>query len=102
MNEAKGRAQAALAALSGASFLGLSPIAIRISEVGPQPTNFWRFVFALPILAAWALMSRPRPSLGQIGWLMLAGVLFGIPGSLCGAAVSHTPVTNATTLATLT
>ncbi len=102
MNEAKGRAQAALAALIGASFLGLSPIAIRISEVGPQPTNFWRFVFALPILGLWALMSRPRPSPGQVGWLLLAGVLFGIEVSLWGAAVELTTVTNATLLANLT
>ncbi len=102
MNEAKGRAQAALAALIGASFLGLSPIAIRISEVGPQPTNFWRFVFALPILAIWALLSRPRPNLRQIGWLLLAGILFGVEVSLWGAAVTHTTVTNATLLANLT
>jgi len=102
MNEAKGRAQAALAALIGASFLGLSPIAIRISEVGPQPTNFWRFVFALPILGVWALMSRPRPNIGQIGWLLLAGVLFGAEVSLWGAAVTLTTVTNATLLANLT
>ena len=102
MNEAKGRTQAALAALIGASFLGLSPIAIRISEVGPQPTNFWRFVFALPILGAWALMSRSKPNLGQIGWLTLAGVLFGAEVSLWGAAVTLTTVTNATLLANLT
>jgi drug/metabolite transporter (DMT)-like permease len=102
MNEAKGRAQAALAALIGASFLGLSPIAIRISEVGPQPTNFWRFVFALPILGLWALLSRPQPSLRQVGWLILAGALFGIEVSLWGAAVTHTTVTNATLLANLT
>jgi drug/metabolite transporter (DMT)-like permease len=102
MNEAKGRAQAALAALIGASFLGLSPIAIRISEVGPQPTNFWRFAFALPILGIWALLSRSKPSFRQIGWLVLAGALFGIEVSLWGAAVIHTTVTNATLLANLT
>lgn len=102
MNEAKGRARAALAALIGASFLGLSPIAIRISEVGAQPTNFWRFAFALPILGLWALLSRPMPSPGQIGWLLLAGALFGIEVSLWGAAVTLTTVTNATLLANLT
>ncbi len=102
MNEAKGRTQAALAALVGASFLGLSPIAIRISEVGAQPTNFWRFVFALPILGLWALISRPWPRLAQVAWLLLAGTLFGIEVSLWGAAVTLTTVTNATLLANLT
>jgi drug/metabolite transporter (DMT)-like permease len=91
-----------LAALLGASFLGLSPIAIRISEVGAQPTNFWRFAFALPVLGLWALLSRPKPSPGQIGWLLLAGLLFGIEVSLWGAAVTLTTVTNATLLANLT
>lgn len=102
MNEARGRAQAALAALIGASFLGLSPIAIRISEVGPQATNFWRFAFALPILGVWALIARPKPSFTQVGWLLLAGVLFGVEVSLWGAAVTYTTVTNATLLANLT
>lgn len=102
MNEAKGRTQAALAALIGASFLGFGPIGVRLSDVGAQPTIFWRFAFALPILGLWALLSRSRPSVRQIGWLLLAGVMFGIDVSLWGAAVTMTTVTNATLLANLT
>src|SRR6185295_10385590 len=43
-----------------------------------------------------------RPNIGQIGWLLLAGVLFGAEVSLWGAAVNLTTVTNATLLANLT
>lgn len=102
MKEGAGRAEAALAALVGAGLIGLSPIAIRLSEVGPQATNFWRFVFALPILAVWAAVSRPRPGGRQLAMLLGGGVLFGIEVSLWGAAVVLTTVTNATLLANLT
>jgi drug/metabolite transporter (DMT)-like permease len=102
MKEGAGRAKAALAALVGAGLIGLSPIAIRLSEVGPQATNFWRFAFALPALAFWAGLSRPRPGARQLGLLLTGGVLFGIEVSLWGAAVVLTTVTNATLLANLT
>jgi drug/metabolite transporter (DMT)-like permease len=102
MKEGAGRAEAALAALVGAGLIGLSPIAIRLSEVGPQATNFWRFVLALPILAVWAAVSGPRPGGRQLAMLLGGGVLFGIEVSLWGAAVVLTTVTNATLLANLT
>lgn len=102
MAEDKGRAQAALAALTGAALIGLSPIAVRLSEVGPHATNLWRFLFALPILALWAGLARPIPTTRQIGLLLFAGVLFGIEISLWAAALGFTTVTNATLLTNLT
>lgn len=102
MNQAEGRTGAAFAALGGAALLGLSPIGIRLSELGPQATNLWRFVFALPILLAWALLSRRMPSAGHTGWLVLAGLLFGFEISLWAEALSHTTVTNATLFSNMT
>ncbi|WP_395644670.1 DMT family transporter [Terricaulis sp.] len=102
MTEGAGRGQAALAALTGAALIGLSPIAVRLSEVGPHATNFWRFLFALPILAVWAGLARPIPSTRQIGLILIAGVLFGIEISLWAAALGFTTVTNATLLTNLT
>ena len=102
MNNGEGRARAALAALIGAAFIGLSPIAFRVSEVGAEPTTFWRFALALPILGVWAAVSRPFPNRRQLGLLLIAGVLFGIEVSLWAAALTHTTVTNATLLANLT
>ncbi len=102
MSGQDGRGKAALAALTGASLIGLAPIAIRLSEVGPNATNLWRFLFALPILAVWAAMSRPIPSRTQTLWLVLGGLLFGLEISLWAVALNLTTITNATLLVNLT
>jgi drug/metabolite transporter (DMT)-like permease len=102
MSEVSGRARAALAATVGAALLGLSPIAMRLSELGPQASNFWRFAFSLPILAFWVAFTRPGPDARQTGWLLLAGLLFGVEVSLWAQALGLTTVTNATLLANLT
>jgi drug/metabolite transporter (DMT)-like permease len=97
-----GNTRAALAAMGGAALLGLSPILVRISELGPQATNFWRFALALPILAAWAATGRAQPGPGALAWLALAGLLFGGELSLWAEALSHTTVANATLLSNMT
>lgn len=102
MSGQDGRGRAALAALTGASLIGLAPIAIRVSEVGPHATNLWRFLFALPILAVWAAASRPIPSKTQTLWLVLGGLLFGLEISLWAAALNLTTIANATLLVNLT
>ncbi|HWA00351.1 MAG TPA: DMT family transporter [Caulobacterales bacterium] len=90
-----------LAVAVGAALLGLSPLAVRLSEVDAQATNFWRFAFALPILGALALGSS-RPSRGETGLLLLAGLMFGLELGLWAAALSFTTVVNATLLSNLT
>jgi drug/metabolite transporter (DMT)-like permease len=102
MADHSGQGKAALAALTGASLIGLAPIAIRLSEVGPNATNLWRFLFALPILAAWATVSRPIPTRRQTLWLVAGGVLFGLEISLWAIALNLTTITNATLLVNLT
>lgn len=100
-----GRVNAILAVTVGGTLIGLSPIAVRLSELGPQATNFWRFAFALPILAVLAAagpLSRPSPSRGQVGLLLAAGLLFGFEIALWGAALWLTTVTNATLLSNMT
>ncbi|MCA8885632.1 MAG: DMT family transporter [Hyphomonadaceae bacterium] len=82
--------------------IGVAPIAIRLSEVGPHATNLWRFLFALPILAAWAANSRPIPSARQTLWLVGGGLLFGLEISLWAMALNLTTITNATLLVNLT
>ena len=77
MADHSGQGKAALAALTGASLIGLAPIAIRLSEVGPHATNLWRFLFALPILAARAANSRPIQTGRQTLWLVEGGLQFG-------------------------
>lgn len=101
MGETTGRA--AFAAMAGAALLGLTPILVRISELGPQATNFWRFAFAMPILAVWAASDRrPGPSRAHIGWLLFAGLLFGAEVGLWATGLHYTTVANATLLSNMT
>jgi|CXWL01.1.fsa_nt_gi drug/metabolite transporter (DMT)-like permease len=103
MSDEAGRVKAALAAMGGAALLGLSPIGVRLSELGPQATNLWRFLIALPILAVWAASTgRAIPATHQLGWLAFAGLLFGGELALWSAALSHTTVANATLLSNMT
>lgn len=96
------RGGAVLAVALGGALIGLAPIAIRLSEVGPNATNLWRFIFALPILAVWAAVSRSVPTRSQTLWLVLGGLLFGLEVSLWSIALNLTTVTNATLLVNLT
>jgi drug/metabolite transporter (DMT)-like permease len=38
----------------GATAMGASPIFVRLADVGPQASAFWRTFLALPLLWAWA------------------------------------------------
>lgn len=87
--------------MTGGALIGLAPILIRVSELGPQASNLWRFLIALPILAVMALRA-PKPSRPQVGWIALAGVLFGFELSVWAAALGLTTVANATLLANMT
>lgn len=102
MSEAEGRTGAVIAVLAGATVLGLTPIWMRLSELGPQATNFWRFALAVPVLGLLAAATRPNPTPKQAGLLMAGGALFGFELSLWGAALFLTTVTNATLLANMT
>ena len=89
-----------LLVLGGAIAIGFAPIGLRLSHFGPQATAFWRFAFALPMLAAmiYALGGR----LGRPSWFSLAsGVFFGIDVALWHASLGLTSVANATFLVNL-
>jgi drug/metabolite transporter (DMT)-like permease len=59
-------------------------------------------LIALPLLAVWAWSGRRTPTRGQVGWLALAGLLFGFEISLWAEALFHTTVANATLLSNMT
>ena len=54
---ASSRAVPLIVLLIAASVLGLAPILVRLTETGPAAAGFWRFVFALPLLAL--IVGRP-------------------------------------------
>src|SRR6476619_2083641 len=68
----------ALAALfAGATFIALSPIFVRLSDVGPTASAFWRVALAAPLLWPLVLASRqPAETPMQWQWLLLASAAF--------------------------
>lgn len=95
-----------LALLFGAAAIGLAPIFVRLSELGPYATAFWRILLSQPVL--WALVyretgkraTRPRPK-KQVLSLLGAGAIFGIEICVWHTSVWHTTVANSTLLCNL-
>src|SRR5262245_41044312 len=96
------RAATAFACLAlGAIAVGASPIFVRLADVGPYASAFWRTFLALPFLWAWArieartgsVMAFDRP-------VALAGVFFAGDLFFWHLAILGTTVANATFLAT--
>lgn len=99
--------RAALAALLlGAVLVGASPIFVRLSELGPMATAFYRPFLAIPALALWMAADRRtnpatrRPaSRGDYLRLLLAGAFFAGDLAFWHLSILHTSVANATLFA---
>jgi drug/metabolite transporter (DMT)-like permease len=95
----------ALAALfDGAACIALSPIWVRVSEVGPTASAFWRVALALPLL--WVLLAFvPRGAVARFPgqWKLLAVAGFAFAGDLAfwHWSIKLTSVANSTLLANL-
>lgn len=95
-----------LALIAGAAAIGLAPILVRFSEVGPIPTAFYRLALAVPFLM---LMARPAgrrrpaeaPSASRSDRLLflLAGAFFAADLAFWHWSIRLTSVANATLLA---
>ncbi|WP_237153095.1 DMT family transporter [Oryzibacter oryziterrae] len=94
---------AALAALvAGALAMGVSPVFVRLADVGPFASAFWRVGLAIPLLAVWALFDggivQMRAAFrSKAVWL--AGVFFTIDLFFWHLAIKNTTIANATFLA---
>lgn len=93
---------APLAVAAGAAIIGLAPIGLRLSEVGPQATAFWRFAFAMPLLAILWRAGGERFPTERAAILLFAGVCFGMDIALWHAALTMTTVANATLISNMT
>jgi drug/metabolite transporter (DMT)-like permease len=97
----------ALAALLvGAVLVGASPIFVRLSELGPMATAFYRPFLAIPVLMLWMAADRQRAPVstrpaGRSDYfrLMLAGVFFAGDLAFWHLSILHTSVANATLFA---
>ena len=104
---AAGSNLALVALFAGAVSIGAAPILVRLADVAPVASAFWRVALALPVLWAWevgrlrrvraggATADGPLPVLG----LVLAGVFFAADLALWHLSILWTTVANATLLA---
>lgn len=96
---------ALIALLAGAAIIGTTPIFVRLSELGPLATGFWRLALALPALCLWSSLTpaeaRPQPQASAhrgYAWLLAAGLAMGFDIALFHSALHLTAVANATLL----
>ncbi len=100
---AAGRGAAAMGALAlGAMAMGISPIFVRLADVGPFASAFWRVALALPALYAWMRLAERGERRGPrfIKPVLLAGLAFAGDLLFWHSAILHTSVANATFFAT--
>src|SRR5262245_37788959 len=102
------RRLAFLALMGGATGIGFAPVLVRLSETGPTATAFYRLLFALPLVWAWAGIDRSTTSpfrapsgKRDFAALALGGLLFTADLSIWHWSLQFTTVTNSTLLANL-
>ncbi|MFS8147879.1 DMT family transporter [Rhizobium sp. BR 249] len=91
--------------LLGGAAIGGSPIFVRLSEVGPMATAFWRVALALIPIFIVSMLKKdagPKPqSLSDYGLLILPGVMLSLDLAAWHLSITMTSVANATLLANL-
>ncbi len=105
---ADARQRVALAALlAGAVAIAFAPIFVRLSELGPSATAFWRVAFAAPALMLWLTLEQRqlgpaarRPATARDWWLLaLAGFTFAGDLAVWHWSIRLTSVANSTLFA---
>jgi drug/metabolite transporter (DMT)-like permease len=91
-----------VALVVGAVAMGVSPIFVRLAEVGPFTSAFWRVTLALPVLYAWMRISErgTAPSRTMSRPTMYAGLAFSADLFFWHLSIVNTSVANATFFAT--
>ncbi len=100
---AKDAAIAFAALVIGAFAMGASPIFVRLADVGPFASAFWRCALALPFLAIWAL-SEPKETRAMFSAdraVLLSGLFFAGDLFFWHLSILATTVANATFIATV-
>ncbi|MCB1509146.1 MAG: DMT family transporter [Hyphomicrobiaceae bacterium] len=92
----------------GAIAMGISPVFVRLAEVGPFASAFWRVGLAVPVMLLWWLLARrkaanrsPEARRAARPFVLLAGLLFAGDLFFWHLAIVNTTVANATLMATL-
>ena len=92
---------ALIALLVGATCIALSPIFVRLADIDPTASAFWRVALAAPLLWLAALATGARAA--QLDWKMLFAAGFAFAGDLAfwHWSIRFTSVANSTLLANL-
>lgn len=88
----------------GAFAMGASPLFVRLADVGPYASAFWRTFLALPFLAVWAMAeprTQPMTALLADRAMLLSGLFFTGDLFFWHLSIFATTVANATFLATM-
>ena len=92
-----------VALLFGGIAIGFAGILMRLSDVSPVASAFWRMALAAPVLWAWAWTVRKQDQAGgkRIDFskvLLLAGIFFAADMGIWHLSLHYTTVSNATLL----
>jgi drug/metabolite transporter (DMT)-like permease len=92
-----------IALLSGGIAIGFAGILMRLSDVNPVASAFWRMALATPLLWAWAFVVRKQDEAGGKRTdftlaLILAGIYFAGDMAIWHLSLHYTTVSNATLL----
>ena len=93
------------ALFAGGVTIGCVPIFVRLSQVGPSATAFWRVLLALPVFLVWMFMERRkvqarRPASGiEFALMAAAGFFFAADLTVWHWSIKLTSVANSTLLA---
>jgi drug/metabolite transporter (DMT)-like permease len=93
-----------LCLLAGGCAIAFAPILVRLSDVGPVASAFWRCALAAPLLWIWMLARPGSPSAtgeGHFGPLLAAGLFFAADLGVWHFSILFTSVANSTLLANL-
>jgi drug/metabolite transporter (DMT)-like permease len=88
--------------VAGAVAMGVSPVFVRLADVGPFASAFWRVALALPLLWVWVRFEERRGEKGASFALptVLSGAAFAGDLFFWHLAIIKTTVANATFFAT--
>jgi drug/metabolite transporter (DMT)-like permease len=98
------RGSSLIALFSGAVFIALSPIWVRLSEVGPTASAFWRVCLAVPLLWILFFSVKTKETTSfktQFPLLVVAGIAFAGDLAFWHWSIQYTSVANSTLLANL-
>ncbi|MGJ4858483.1 EamA family transporter [Labrys sp. La1] len=94
------------ALIAGAMAMGISPILVRLTDVGPFASAFYRVLLALPVLYAWMRLEESKADTPDAGPafslpVIATGVFFAGDLFFWHLAITNTTVANATFFATM-